>query len=142
MPLNFKFVDSINRELIEYTNSDGELHWHPRAQSFVFYQMLLQFNLTGEMTTKKLIEIDRRIRLLDLISKYPNWYDENGNGYSIQLADIITYWGLQTNVGHLDKRQWNAYYNRLIRREAGFTPVKQLTNNELKITHPADAKSS
>ena len=128
MSLDFQFVPTIDRKLIEYRTNEGELHWLPRAEAFVWFQMGLQHNLTGEMTTKKLIEIDRRIRLLNLLNRYPKYWDADKNGYQIQLHDVITYWGLTTNVPHLNKQKWNQYYLRMCEREAGTTPVHQLRN--------------
>jgi len=134
MSLNFQFVESIDRKLIEYNREDGSLHWHPRAQSFVFYQMRLQFNLYGEMTTIKLIEIDRRIRLMNVVQKHSAWFDFDGNGYRHQLADVITYWGLTTNVSHLGKQQWNAWFNRYLAQMVGITPAHQLRScTELEV---------
>ncbi len=110
MSLNFKFPDSIDRSLIEYKRDDG-LYWHPRAEVFVWYQMLLQHNLTGEMTDDKLIEIARRIALIDLFHTSPQIH-EGDTAYRIQLNDVITYWGLTTNVTHLTRTRWDAYYHR------------------------------
>lgn len=123
MSLNFKFPDSIDRSLIEYsTKRDGDekpqLYWHPRAEVFIWYQMLLQHDLTGEMTDDKLIEIARRIALIDLFHTSPSIW-EGKTAYRIQLNDVITYWGLSTNVSHLTRTKWDAYYQRcFIKRSA------------------------
>lgn len=115
MSLNFEFAEGIDKSLIEYTNDKGELHWLPRAQSFVYYQMGLQHNLTGEMTDEKLIEIARRIQLLDLYHQGAHyWENKDGKtvGYRHQLNDVITYWGLTCNVTHLSRAKWDAYYQK------------------------------
>jgi hypothetical protein len=115
MSLNFEFAEGIDKSLIEYTNKDGELHWLPRAQSFVYYQMGLQHDLTGEMTDDKLIEIARRIHLLDLYHQGAHYWEREGDktvGYRHQLHDVITYWGLTTNVAHLSRTKWDAYYQK------------------------------
>ena len=136
MSLNFQFVESIDRKLIEYRKADGSLHWHPRAQSFVFYQMALQFNLTGEKTTKKLEEIERRIKLIQYVERNrSHWYDFDGTGYQHQLADVHTYWGLETNVGHLNKTPWNNYFLRYAERCANIVPVRELQSSTELIVH-------
>lgn len=117
MSLNFKFPDSIDRSLIEYsTKRDGDdkpqLYWHPRAEVFIWYQMLLQHDLTGEMTDEKLIECARRIALIDLHHTSPSIW-EGDTAYRIQLNDVVTYWGLTTNVTHLSRTKWDAYYHRV-----------------------------
>lgn len=113
MSLNFQFPKDIDMTLIEYTKPDGSLHWHPRAQTLVFYCMLLQHDMDGEMTDAKLTEISRRINLMDLHEKHDHYWDKDGNGYRIQLADIVTYWGLTTNVTHLNRTRWDAYFKRV-----------------------------
>lgn len=123
MSLNFKFPDSIDRSLIEYTTQRAgddkpTLYWHPRAEVFIWYQMLLQHDLTGEMTDDKLIECARRIALIDLFHTSPQLH-EGDKSYRVQLADVITYWGLSTNVSHLTRTKWDAYYQRcFIKRDA------------------------
>jgi len=136
MSLDFQFVESIDRKLIEYRKADGSLHWHPRAQSFVFYQMGLQFNLTGEKTTKKLQEIERRMKLRQYVERNrSHWYDFDGSGYQHQLADVHTYWGLSTNVSHLNKTPWNNYFLRYAERFADITPVRNLQTAKELIVH-------
>lgn len=110
MPLNFEFPESTPKDIIEY-HKDGQCFWHPRAESFVYYQMILQHDLTGEMTNDKLIEIARRIALIDLFQTSPHIY-EGDERYRLQLADVIAYWGLTTNVSHLTRTKWDAYYHR------------------------------
>lgn len=123
MSLDFKFPESIDRSLIEYsTKRDGDekpqLYWHPRAETFIWYQMLLQHDLTGEMTDDKLIECARRIALIDLFHTSPTIW-EGKTPYRIQLNDVITYWGLSTNVSHLTRTKWDTYYQRcFIKRSA------------------------
>jgi hypothetical protein len=123
MSLNFEFPKSIDRSLIEYTaqragDDKPQLYWHPRAEVFIYYQMLLQHDLTGEMTTDKLIEIARRIALIDLFHISPQLW-EGDVAYRVQLADVIAYWGLSTNVSHLTRSKWDAYYQRcFIKRDA------------------------
>jgi len=118
MPLNFEFPKSVDRSLIEYKRDDGKLYWHPRAEVFIYYQMLLQHDLTGEMTDDKLIEIARRIALIDLFHVSPQLH-EGDDAYRVQLADVIAYWGLSTNVSHLTRTKWDAYYQRcFIKRDA------------------------
>lgn len=111
MSLNFKFPESIDRSLIEYKRDDG-MYWHPRAEVFVWYQMLLQHDLTGEMTDDKLIEIARRIALIDLHHTSPQLW-EGDTAYRVQLNDVVTYWGLTTNVTHLTRTKWDAYYHKV-----------------------------
>lgn len=136
MSLDFQFVESIDRKLIEYRKADGSLHWHPRAQSFVFYQMGLQFNLTGEKTTKKLEEIERRIKLMQYVERNrSHWYDFDGTGYQHQLADVHTYWGLETNCSHLNKTPWNNYFLRYAERCANIVPVRELQSSTELIVH-------
>lgn len=139
MPLNFEFPEGIDKSLIEYTKDDGSLHWHPRAQSLVFYMMLLQHDIDGEMTDKALAEIDRRIRLIDLHHTSPAYW-EGKNGYRIQLADIVTYWGLEVNVCHLSAAQWNSYYNKCFRDRIDRTPKDMLRSTERSVcdTRPLD----
>ena len=116
MSLDFEFKKGIRRELIEYRQKDGSLHWLPRAQSFVFYQMLLQHDIDGEQKDEKLIEICRRIDIINAcISTHAHWYTKNEE-YQHQMADVITYWGLTTNVTHLSKAKWNAWFNRAYER--------------------------
>lgn len=110
MPLNFQFSDKTDRSLFEY-HRDGQCYWHPRAEAFIYYQMLLQHDLTGEMTNEKLIEIARRMALIDLFSTSPHIH-EGDDSYRIQLADVIAYWGLTTNVSHLTRTKWDAYFNK------------------------------
>lgn len=118
MPLNFEFPEGIDKSLIEYTRDDGKLYWHPRAETFIYYQMLLQHDLTGPMTDDKLIECARRIALIDLFHVSPQIY-EGDVAYRIQLADVIAYWGLSTNCSHLTRTKWDAYYNRcFLKRDA------------------------
>jgi hypothetical protein len=118
MPLNFKFPETTDRAIIEYKRDDGKLYWHPRAEVFIYYQMLLQHDLTGEMTDDKLIEIARRIALIDLFHVSPQLH-EGDESYRVQLADVIAYWGLSTNCSHLTRTKWDAYYNRcFLKRDA------------------------
>jgi hypothetical protein len=124
MSLNFKFAETTDRAIIEYKRDDGKLYWHPRAEVFIYYQMLLQHDLTGEMTTDKLIEIARRIALIDLFHTSPQLWEGDVSSrvqlaYRVQLADVIAYWGLSTNVSHLTRSKWDAYYQRcFIKRDA------------------------
>lgn len=118
MSLDFEFKKGIRRELIEYTHKDGSLHWLPRAQSFVFYQMLLQHDIDGEMNDKKMCEISRRIDLINAcISTHAHWYSKNEE-YQHQMADVITYWGLTTNVTHKTRTQWDAWFAKAHARRA------------------------
>jgi hypothetical protein len=137
MSLNFKFPDNIDKSLIEYTRDDGSIHWHPRAQSLIFYMMMLQHNMDGPMTESKLREIDRRINLIDLHHQHPAYWEDD-NGYRIQLADIVTYWGLTTNVCHLPAGRWNTYYNRCFTKRIDTTPDSRLydTNRQVYTTRP------
>jgi len=132
MPLNFEFPEGIDRTLIEYNKPDGSLHWHPRAQTLVFYTMLLQHNMDGEMTDKALREIDRRINLIDLHHTHSAYW-EGDNGYRIQLADIVTYWGLETNASHLSPAKWDAYYKRAFTSRVDATPDDELRNTTRKV---------
>lgn len=143
MSLNFKFPDNIDKSLIEYQQEDGSLHWHPRAQSLVFYMMMLQHDMTGEMTDAKLREIDRRINLIDLHHQHPAYW-EGTNGYRIQLADIITYWGLTVNVCHLNAGRWNTYYNRCFTKRVDATPTDELRNTTRNVytTKPLRVRAS
>ena len=126
MSLNFEFPEGIDKSLIEYNKEDGSLHWHPRAQSLVFYMMLLQHDMDGDMTDAKLTEISRRINLMDLHEKHDHYWDKDGNGYRIQMADIVTYWGLETNVSHLNRTRWDAYYKRVWTNQIKANPVETL----------------
>lgn len=123
MSLDFQFPESIDRSLIEYTTKRAgddkpQLYWHPRAEAFIYYQMVLQHDLTGEMTDDKLIECARRIALIDLFHTSPHLH-EGDDVYRLQLADVITYWGLSTNVSHLTRTKWDAYFQRcFIKRDA------------------------
>ena len=127
MSLNFEFPEGIDKSLIEYTKEDGSLHWHPRAQSLVFYMMMLQHDMDGDMTDKKLREIDRRIRLIDLHHDHSAYW-EGTVGYRIQLADIVTYWGLTVNVCHLPAGKWDSYYKRCFTNRIDTTPTEELRN--------------
>ena len=110
MSLDFEFAKGIKKELIEYRQKDGSLHWLPRAQSFVFYQMLLQHDIDGEMTDKKMCEINRRIEIINAsISKHSHWYSAT-EGFQHQLNDVVVYWGLTTNVSHMSMVKWNAWF--------------------------------
>lgn len=134
MPLNFKFPETIDKSLIEYqAKRDGDetpqTYWHPRAECLVYFTMLLKHRLDGDMTDKALAEIDRRIRLIDLHHTRPQYW-EGKNGYRIQLADIVTYWGLDTNVEHLSAAQWNSYYNKCFRDRIDRTPTDMLRSIE------------
>lgn len=137
MSLNFKFPDGIDKSLIEIQREDG-LHWHPRASSLVYYTMLLQHDMTGEMTDAKLKEIDRRIRLIDLHHDHCAYW-EGTQGYRIQLADIVTYWGLTVNVCHLSAGRWNTYYNRCFTKRIDATAKDKLrdTTRKAYTTRPA-----
>jgi hypothetical protein len=144
MPLNFKFPETIDKALIEYqTKRDGDetpqTYWHPRAESLVWFTMLLKHRLDGDMTNKALAEIDRRIRLIDLHHNQPAYW-EGKNGYRIQLADIVTYWGLDTNVEHLSAAQWNSYYNKCFRDRIDRTTTDMLRSIERTVhtTRPLD----
>jgi len=130
MPLTFEFADTTPSELYEYKVGE-EMHWHPRATSLIYYTMLLQFNLDGEMTNKKLIEIARRIALIDLFHTSPQYWIGD-NGYRIQMADIVAYWGLHTNAGHKTKREWDAYYNRCFIERADEDFIARIRSTELK----------
>lgn len=132
MSLNFKFPDNIDKSLIEYTKEDGSLHWHPRAQSLVFYMMMLQHDMDGDMTDKKLLEIDRRIRLINLHHDHVAYW-ENGEGFRHQLPDIITYWGLTTNVMHLNKSKWDSYYKRVFLDRIELTPEGHLFDTKREV---------
>jgi len=140
MSLDFEFVPTIDRKLIEYTKSDGSLHWTPRAQSFVFFQMQLQHSLEGEMTGKKLEEINRRISLINLLDRRPYYYDIDGNAYQHQINDVVTYWGLSTNVSHLTKTKWNKWYLRVCEYSSVKTPIHKLIESpyEIYITNNAN----
>lgn len=116
MSLNFEFKKGIKKELIEYRQQDGSLHWLPRAQSFVFYQMMLQHDIDGKQDDKKFVEISRRIDLINhCLSRHAHWYTQTEE-YQHQMADVITYWGLTTNVTHLSKQKWNAWFDRAYER--------------------------
>jgi hypothetical protein len=113
MSLDFQFPETIDRSLIEYQRDD-QTFWHPRAESLVWYMMILQHDTDGEMTDDKLLEIARRIALIDLIHGDNAHYWVDKVGYRIQLHDIITYWGLTTNVSHLTRSKWDAYWHKCI----------------------------
>ncbi len=132
MSLNFEFPEGIDRALIEYHQKDGSLHWLPRAQSLVFYTMLLQHDMDGEMTDEKLREIDRRINLIDLHHTYSAYW-EGDQGFRIQLADIVTYWGLETNVTHLSRSKWDSYYKRVFIDRMDATPNEKLRETTRKV---------
>lgn len=136
MPLNFEFAKGVDRSLIEYTKDDGKLYWHPRAESFVYYQMVLQHDLTGQMTDDKLIECARRIALIDLFHTSPHIY-EGEVAYRLQLADVITYWGLTTNVSHLTRTKWDAYYNRCFIKRAEKDDISRLSVRVPLCRHPS-----
>lgn len=115
MSLNFEFAEGIDRKLIEYRHEDGSLHWTPRAQSFVWYQMALQHDIDGEMDNAKLIEIARRIAQLDMMCPDAHYWERDGDkvhGYRHSLADVVTYWGFTCNVTHLTPSKWDAYFKR------------------------------
>ena len=143
MSLDFQFVPTIDRALIEYRNKDNELHWLPRAQSFVFFQMQLQHDLTGEMTGKKLQEIYRRISLINQTEHRAYYWDKEGNGYQHQLHDVVTYWGLWTNVSHRNKRDWNKWFMKMLELNTPRIPIHQLSTQpyEVYIKAKVNAKS-
>lgn len=129
MPLTFEFPEGIDMTLVEYKKEDGSLHWHPRAKTLVFYTMLLQHDIDGEMTDKALREIDRRIRLIDLHHTHVSYWEGN-KGYRITLADVVTYWGLTTNAGHLSPTKWNSYYKRCFIERMDYTPAESLRSTD------------
>lgn len=115
MSLNFEFPEGIDKSLIEYTQKDGSLHWTGRASGFVHYMMVLQHDTDGEMTDDKLIEIARRIAQIDMMSNFDHYWetvDGVTSGYRYSLHDVVTYWGLTTNVSHKTRTQWDAYFNK------------------------------
>ena len=115
MSLNFEFPEGIDRKLIEYTQDDGSLHWLARASGFVYYMMVLQHDIEGEMTNDKLIEIARRIAQIDMMSNFNHYWETVDGvtyGYRYSLHDVVTYWGLTTNVSHKTRTQWDAYFNK------------------------------
>jgi hypothetical protein len=132
MSLDFKFHKDTPKELYEYYRDDGKCYWHPRGESLVWFTMLLKHNLTGEMTDEKLIEIARRIALIDLYHTSPMYW-EGDKGYRIQMADIVAYWGLWTNSGHETKRTWDAYYNRCFVARSDDNFIKRLRTSERSV---------
>jgi hypothetical protein len=86
---------------------------------------LLQHDLTGEMTDDKLIECARRIALIDLFHTSPTIW-EGKTPYRIQLNDVITYWGLSTNVSHLTRTKWDAYYHRCFTSRSAKDVIERL----------------
>lgn len=131
MSLDFKFGANTPKELYEY-EQDGKLYWHPRGECLVWFTMILKHRLDGEMTDDKLIEIARRIALIDLFHKSPHYWIGD-NGYRIQMRDIVDYWGLWTNSGHETKRKWDAYYNKCFIQRTDKHFIDSLRNPEHKV---------
>jgi len=101
-----------------YTPDDekGECNVQVEFQCLIFSTMLIQHNLTGEMTEDKLKEIHRRLMLLDGIGSLMSWTvwdDDITSKQSVCLETVIRYWGLSTNVSHLSASQWDKYFKRI-----------------------------
>ena len=135
MSLDFQFPESIDRSLIEYKRGD-ETYWHPRAESLVWFMMILQHDTDGEMTDDKLLEIARRIALIDIFHSSAHYW-EGDVGYRIQLHDIITYWGLTTNVTHLTRTKWDAYYHKCLMSRRNADERKEAIKR-LSVRRPLD----
>jgi len=108
MSLNWKMPDDFNKKLIWNDENDGELH--TELHCLIFTSMHLLHNLTGEMTDDKLMEIDRRLRLLDGLDCILKWYCNEGEervSGKVNLETVIRYWGLDTNCGHYSASKWN-----------------------------------
>lgn len=109
MSLNWKLPEGFNKKLIWNDDNNGEMH--TELHCLIFTCMHLLHNLTGEMTDEKLMEIDRRLRLLDGLDCVLKWHISDGDNRDygkVDLETVIRYWGLDTNCGHYSASKWNA----------------------------------
>ena len=106
---------------------DGSCKVQVELECLIFSTMTIQHNLTGEMTDEKLLEIQRRLELLKGQEMLMSWTVWDGNvreSQSVNLETVIRYWGLDTNVSHLNEKKWNAYFLRVSKpREYDFKYV-------------------
>ena len=106
---------------------DGSCKTQVELECLIFSTMTIQFNLTGEMTDAKLMEIHRRLELLngqEMLMSWTVWDGEKRQKQSVNLETVIRYWGLDTNVSHLTDKKWNAYFWRVTKpREYDFKYV-------------------
>lgn len=120
MSLNWEMPKKFFEEKkhLMYTPEDekGECDVQVEFQCLIFSTMLIQHNLTGEMTDEKLREIHRRLSLLGGIGSLMSWTvwdDEIQEKQNVCLETVIRYWGLTTNVSHLTPSQWDKYFKRI-----------------------------
>lgn len=120
MSLNWEMPKKFFEEKkhLMYTEEDeqGNCRVQVELECLIFSTMLIQHNLTGEMTDDKLKEIHRRLILLDGIGSLMSWTvwdDDLTSKQSVCLETVIRYWGLSTNVSHLPESKWNKYFHRI-----------------------------
>jgi len=106
---------------------DGSCKTQVELECLIFSTMTIQHNLTGEMTDEKLMEIHRRLELLrgqEMLMSWTVWDGKKRDKQSTNLESVIRYWGLDTNVSHLNNRKWDAYFIRITKvREYDFKYV-------------------
>jgi hypothetical protein len=142
MSLNWQMPKEFheNHKNLMYTDikEDGSCKVQVDLECLIFSTMTIQHNLTGEMTDKKLFEIQRRLDLLkgqEMLMSWTVWHNEERISQSVDLETVIRYWGLDTNVIHLNERKWNSYFLRITKpREYDFKYVLDDAKEKAKDT--------
>jgi hypothetical protein len=99
--------------------NENENNVQCELQCLIFSTMCIQHDMDGEMTDEKLTEINRRLTLLKAFDALMTWTvsdDEYGvfERYSTNLESVVRYWGLETNVSHKSKTEWDKYFKKIM----------------------------
>jgi len=120
-----------------YTKEDanGNSKMQVELECLIFTMLHLQHDIDGEMTDEALMEIERRLNLLQGIGCLMAWYygreDLRDKTY-VNIETVIRYWGLWTNVSHLKKTEWNKRFLRMSEpRPYDFKYVLQEAKNKI-----------
>ncbi len=142
MSLNWQMPKDFfeTKKHLMYTPDDenGNCKVQVDLECLIFSTMTIQHNLTGDMTDKKLFEIQRRLELLkgqEMLMSWSVWSGDEKVSQSVDLETVIRYWGLDTNVIHLNERKWNSYFLRVTKpREYDFKYVLDDAKDKAKDT--------
>jgi len=111
-----EFFETKKHLMYNKEDAKGNARLQIELECLIFTTMHLQHNLDGEMTDEALMEIERRLNLLQGIGCLMAWYygreDLRDKTY-VNLETVIRYWGLWTNVSPLKKTEWNKRFLKM-----------------------------
>lgn len=111
-----EFFETKKHLMYNKKDEQGNARLQIELECLIFTTMHLQHNLTGEMTDEALMEIERRLNLLQGIGCLMAWYygrEDLSDKTYVNLETVIRYWGLNTNVSHLKKVEWNKRFLKM-----------------------------